>query len=186
MAKGQLAYINVELLSWARNLDDISIQEAAKSSGVTPDKVVAWENGVKLPTVRQAKELAKKYRIPYVYFYLSRIPVNIKRPKSTDFRTLKNLALIEPSRELNFLLRDILERRDVLIELYKELEYKLTSFKYKINLNDNKKNIVEYIRSILGLNFKKQNSFRTPEKAYNYYREAFESLGILIFQAAGI
>ena len=187
MAKRQIALVTIEVLKWARNLDKITIGEAAKYTGVTVERLRSWEDGKDLPTVKQAKKLAKKYRVPFVYFYLQEPPKGIKIPKSTDYRTFKDITLEEPqSRELLYTLRDIIDRRDVMIELYKELEYDTTSFDYKINSKDSIQSVATYIRSLIDLTYEKQIKFRDSRNAFNYYLEAFEELGILVFQGADI
>jgi len=187
MAKRQIALITTEVLKWARNLDKITVDEASKSAGVTVERLNNWESGAELPTVKQVKKLAKKYRIPFVYFYLPKPPEDIKLPKSADYRTFKNLFLEVPqSRELRFILRDIMERRNVMVELYKELEYETAPFDYTVNNNDGMKKIATYIRNLISLTYEKQIKFRDSRTAFNYYLEAFEELGILVFQAANI
>jgi Zn-dependent peptidase ImmA (M78 family)/DNA-binding XRE family transcriptional regulator len=187
MAKGQKAIVTKEVLSWARNLDEITFEEAAKSAGVKVDRLRSWEDGKDLPTVKQAKKLAKKYRIPFVYFYLNVPPKDLKLPRSTDYRTFKDVTLEEKkSRELHYILRDIMERRDVMIDLYQELEYDTTSFDYNISLDEEIGNISNYIREIIDLSYAKQIKFRNSRDAFNYYLEAFEELGILVFQAANV
>jgi len=187
MAKRQIAIVTIEVLRWARNLDKITVEEAAKYTGVTVERLRSWEDGKDLPTVKQTKKLAKKYRVPFVYFYLQEPPKDIKIPKSTDYRTFKNISFEEPrSRELLYTLRDIIDRREVMIELYRELEYDTIPFDYKIDNRDSIKNIATYIRSLIDLTYEKQIKFRDSRNAFNYYLEAFEELGILVFQAANI
>jgi Zn-dependent peptidase ImmA (M78 family)/DNA-binding XRE family transcriptional regulator len=187
MAKGQKAIVTKEVLIWARNLDKIALEEAARSAGVKVNRLRSWEAGKDLPTIKQAKKLAKKYKIPFVYFYLDDPPKGSRLPRSTDYRTFKNVALDEKqSRELHFILRDIMERRDVMIDLYEELEYDTTSFDYTISIDEKTKNIANYIRNIIELTYEKQIRFRNSRNAFNYYLEAFEELGILVFQAENI
>ncbi len=72
-----------------------------------------------MPTLRQAKTLAKYYRVPFVYFYLPDVPKRTKRIDKIDYRTFGNVGdHFEMSRELRWILRDIEERRDTMIALY--------------------------------------------------------------------
>jgi len=189
MAKIQLAYISPEVISWARNLDGITIDDAAKAAAVKNDKLVAWEKGESLPSVTQAKKLAKKYRVPYVYFFLQSPPEKYKRPKNADYRTFAyNILLMESqSRELSFLLRDVMERRDVMIEMYRELNYDIISFDAFVDLEkSDEQSIAKFIRDFIGLTEEKQIKFRKTDEAFKFYMEAYENMGILVFQAAGI
>lgn len=69
MAKSIPALITPEVLVWARKLDAISIDEIAAKMKVQPQKIEEWESGTSYPTLSQAKDLAKQYRVPFVYFY---------------------------------------------------------------------------------------------------------------------
>ena len=120
MGKSIQALITPEVLAWARNLDGLTIEDAASRLNIAADKIRAWENGQAHPTLRQAKELAKYYRIPFVTLYLPDPPKKPKRIDRVDYRTFGNVGVaITTSRELRWLLRDIEDRRDSMIELYK-------------------------------------------------------------------
>lgn len=100
MAKSIPALVTPEVLVWARNLDGITIQEIALKLKVGVERVEEWESGVSHPTLVQAKEMAKQYRVPFVYFYLPDAPRKIKRIEKTDYRTFgNNGALFEMSQE---------------------------------------------------------------------------------------
>jgi Zn-dependent peptidase ImmA (M78 family)/DNA-binding XRE family transcriptional regulator len=186
MAKGYEALVTPFILKWARMLDNISVEAVAKHLQVKPEQIYEWENGTQYPTMRQAKQLAQKYRVPFAYFFLSEIPQKAKRPKYSDYRTLSNIVTPDLSREMLFLLRDIMERREVLLELFTTLGYKTIKFDDKINLEGYAEEISKYIRKIIHLTYDRQKQFRRSENALNYYINAFERLGIVVFQAAKI
>ena len=120
MARSIEALITPEVLAWARDLDKISVEGASRRVNVTTARIEEWERGISRPTLRQAKELAKFYRVPFVHFYLPDIPKKIKRIEKVDYRTFGNVgAPLIQSRELRWFLRDIDERRDIMFELYK-------------------------------------------------------------------
>ena len=122
MAKSIMALVTPEVLSWSRNLDRITPEEVAKRMNITTERLFAWEDGSQRPTLRQARELAKFYRVPFVYFYLPDTPKKTKRIEHVDYRTFGNSgALLDMSRELRWTLMDIEDRRDTMFELY-ELE----------------------------------------------------------------
>lgn len=74
MAKSIPAIVTPEVLQWARNLDQFSIEEISQKVKVSNEKILAWEQGEEYPTLNQAKKLAKQYRVPFAYFYLPSIP----------------------------------------------------------------------------------------------------------------
>lgn len=80
MAKSIPAIITPEVLAWARNLDGITIDDIAAKLHTAPEKILPWEQGTSYPTVTQAKNLAKQYRVPFVYFYLPDTAEKAKTP----------------------------------------------------------------------------------------------------------
>ena len=128
MAKSIPALITPVVLKWARNLDAISTEQAAKHMNVPIETIESSENGEAYPTLPQAKKLAKYYRVPFAYLYLPDEPHKTKRLDKVDYRTFGNNGIAEYSRELHWLLRDIEERRDTIIELYKENGMKPKTF----------------------------------------------------------
>lgn len=118
MARGIPAIVTPEVLQWARDLDRITIDEIAQKLNVDAAKVSAWENGNEHPSLTQAKKLAKQYRVPFAFFYLPDVPKRAKRLEKTDYRTFGNWGFPEMSRELRWFLRDIEDRRDIMIDLY--------------------------------------------------------------------
>jgi hypothetical protein len=88
---------------------------------IPPERLQTWEDGSEYPTVNQAKEIAKKYRIPYVFFFLPEPPQNIKLPKNQDYRTFSNQPVKKQSIKLKNLLFDVMQRREVMLELYAQM-----------------------------------------------------------------
>ena len=69
-----VAYINKDLLVWARKRAQFTEVEAAKKATTKEHIYLAWERGESLPTLKQAKTLASKLSIPLGYLYLDDIP----------------------------------------------------------------------------------------------------------------
>lgn len=187
MGKSIPALITPEVLIWARNLDGIAIEDAAARLKVKPGKIESWENGSEYPTLRQAKDLAKYYRIPFVTLYLPDPPKKAKRIDKVDFRTFGNTgSMILPSRELRWLLRDVEDRRDSILELFEMDERHPKQFPIHMSENDSINDVASAIRSLLELTPEVQRKFRKPEKALAYCINKLESFDVLVFQAAKI
>ena len=187
MSKSIQALITPEVLAWARNLDGLTIEDAASRLNIAADKIRAWENGQAHPTLRQAKELAKYYRIPFVTLYLPDPPKKLKRIDRVDYRTFGNVGVaITTSRELRWLLRDIEDRRDSMIELYRIDGRMPKTFPLHMSEADSEGKIATEIRNLLGLTPSVQKKFRKPEKALSYCISVLENLDVLVFQAAKI
>lgn len=81
MGKKNVAYINGEMLKWAReqtpflSTDMVELEKPKISSS----NLSKWENGEDYPSITEAKALASLYRVPFACFYLSEIPP--KKPR---------------------------------------------------------------------------------------------------------
>ena len=73
MAKKNLAYINKEMLIWARNETPFVIgpeQVSLRFPRMSAEKISRWEAGEELPSVRTPKVSEKIYTHPFVCFYV--------------------------------------------------------------------------------------------------------------------
>lgn len=187
MSKTVKALVTPEVLVWARSLDAITQEEVSKKMNVKKDKIDEWERGTSMPTLRQAKNLAKYYRVPFVYFYLPDVPKRTKRIDKVDYRTLGNIGdVVKMSRELRWLLRDIEERRDTMLALYEADEQAVKPFTVRMDPKANRQDIADAIRDLLEITHDKQIRFRKPENFLTYCISKLEQMDILIFQASKI
>ena len=186
MAKSIPAIVTPEVLQWARGLDRISVDEIAQKLKVDVAKIEAWENGSEHPTLPQAKNLAKQYRVPFAYFYLPDTPQKTKRLEKVDYRTFGNWGVEEMSRELRWFLRDIEDRRDTMAELYQETELEPMPFTLHLSVDTTEEILAIQLRNLLSLSDDVQIKFRKPEVALSYCIEKLEEQDFLIFQAAKI
>jgi transcriptional regulator with XRE-family HTH domain len=77
---------NSEVLRWAREWRQRSIDDAAKKVGARPEQIKAWESGEAVPTVRQARILADFYDRAFLEFFLPE-PPDVPEPRILpDFR----------------------------------------------------------------------------------------------------
>lgn len=181
MANISHAYINPEILKWARKESGFSLEEAAKS-GVSSNKIEKAERGEELLTFKQLIKIANKYKRPPSFFYLEKPP---KEDLLSDFRTLV-------SRDVKYspLLRDkikkIREKRQFAIEYkYYDRDYSY-EFINSIDKNEDPEDVSERIREFLNINMKVRNEWKNKYEAFNYWKTQIERLGILIFQLSNI
>lgn len=187
MSKAVRALVTPEVLAWARSLDAITPEAASKKVNVKEDKIDEWENGTSMPTLRQAKTLAKYYRVPFVYFYLPDVPKRTKRIDKIDYRTFGNFGdVFEMSRELRWLLRDIEERRDTMLTLFEANDQDVKPFTLRMDPEADCQDIAKTIRDMLEIAHDKQVRFRKPEKFLTYCISKLEQMDFLIFQASRI
>lgn len=187
MSKAIPAIVTPELLTWARKLDGFTVEDIAVKMHISPEKLLSWEQGTTYPTINQAKKLAKQYRVPFVYFYLPSTPKKVKRLGKTDYRTFGNNGdILFESRELRWFLRDIEERRDAMLLIYKEENREPLTFPIKCEATASADDIAKSIRSFLELTDDVQNKFRKPEAALSHCIRVLEKWDVLVFQAAKI
>jgi Zn-dependent peptidase ImmA (M78 family) len=179
------ALVSPNILVWARDRLNLTLEAAAEYTGIKLEALKSWEDGSAYPTVNQAKDLAHKYKIPYVYFFLPTPPQNIKLPKGQNYRTIDNIPITEQSVELTALLYDIVQRRDVMLDLYKDMETPLPKFGHFLKAETtSNEDIATAIRSILKL---PNEPLKLNERtSFNYLRAKLEEVGILVFQAIKI
>ena len=148
------AFITSEILKWARESANISLEEGAKKAKVSSERLETWENGTDYPTMTQAKLLAKAYRRPFSLFFLPDIP--------KDFQHLQDYRR-DDSKKLDtasiFIIRDIQEKQNWISELFEETGEEPLDFVGKFSTNNNPeivaKDILETLQIVPGKYTKK-------------------------------
>lgn len=186
MAAKKYAYINNEMLIWARNETPFSTPAdvAIHAKGITSEQLIAWENGADLPSITEAKKLATLYRVPFACFYLSSPPEK-RVKKYTDRRTMNNTVYCETSYELWSEINRIIANRDKLLE-YANGDY---SEMLSIPLIDHSASVVDtatVLREFLGLYSPFTYKSEYNNNAFNYFRSIFEHHGIIVAQISGV
>lgn len=180
MAKN-IAFVRPEMLIWAREDANMSLEIAAERAHMPVEYLKKWEAGDDAPTVRQAHILSHVYAQPFAVFYLPR-PPQTWRPKVHDYRMLPkaNQGYISP--DLTLEIRRASERREIALELYEERQEIPSEFNFSADLKNDPEKLGLFIREQLGIDQTKQSSWRSNGEAFRKWREAIESLGILVFQ----
>lgn len=182
MGKKNFAYVNSDLLVWARSNTPFEttfdVQERIK---IQASKIALWESGEELPSITEAKKLAKLYKVPFATFFLPEPPATEPRPY-TDRRTYNDTVYRETSYELWSEISRIIGNREKMLEYVDEdNEYDgLPVF----SDGDSIKYIADIIREFLGLKLPFRNK-SVYKNAYNYYRNVLESKGIMVAQVTG-
>ena len=99
------AMIQHDILKWAIERAQISIEVLSQKLSVKADKIEKWLNGEAKPTFRQAQNLAEKLRIPFGYLFLSEPPR--EELPIPDFRTIRNEPTYHISPYLTELIFDL-------------------------------------------------------------------------------
>lgn len=180
MATSNPALVNPNLLAWAREQSGYAPAVVARRLNVKPERLLAWEHGDVKPSVRQAKELARFYHRPFGLFFLPQPPS--LPPLAAEYRRLPGVTPGVESPELGLALRTMSYRREVLIGLLEEMEHGFTEFKAQAHLRERPADLGRRLRELLGVTLQEQLEWKDEWQAWRRWREAVESVGVLVFQ----
>ncbi|CAG2535294.1 M78 family [Maribacter dokdonensis] len=168
------AFITSEILKWARESANISVEDAAKKVSVSPERYLTWEDGNDFPTIRQAQILAKSFRRPFSLFFLPEIPKDfqpLQDYRRDDAQKLDTASL--------FIIRDVQEKQNWISELYEEIGEDKLPFVGKYSINDNPEIVARDILDTLKIS--PSNYQKTP---INEWIDKAETAGIFISRAS--
>ena len=108
-----LAYINPEVLRWARKRADVPQGFLAEKLGVDLSVVDSWESSTdpSYPTMSKAERLAGYLRIPFGYLFLPEPPTEVL--SVGDFRRLPRQQRGHVSPDLQDTLNDAILKQDL-------------------------------------------------------------------------
>lgn len=176
------ALVKPELLVWARETAGLPVESAAKKISIKPERLLACEHGQARLTVRQLQELGNAYKRPLAFFYL---PVPPKpEPALYDFRHVPDKIEGSLTPELRLEIRRARNRRGLALDLYQELEIPPPVFEAVTTLQTDVSKVAGQIRSFLQTTAEKQFKLSTEYEAYNFWRDAIETSGVLVFQGS--
>lgn len=183
MANTGEAIVTPALLVWGRESIGLTVEDAARSIGVTPERLREWEAGASHPTIRQAREAARVYRRPFAAFYLPEPPRTFSVPH--DFRTLGNQGVTKRSPALLSELRRVDYQRSLFVDLTDGKER--PEWQGSSTPTDSVEDVAGKARTILGVDTALQSSWGSVESnVFREWRSAFERAGVLVFQVEGV
>ena len=184
MGNKNYAYINCEMLKWARERTPIKIEEIPlRMKEFSNEQIENWENGTEYPSVNQAKKLCNLYDIPFAALYLSKLP-NVDNTTYIDRRTYMDNLEGDISYELWKEINRLKSCRECAIELLNLEEYR-NVFK-DINPNFSTNDISTKIREIFNIETPFKNKTAYSNNAFNYFRNKIESKGVMVLQIENI
>ena len=184
MGRKNYAYVNSEMLVWARSETPFKTTEAVEMAfpAITAKNLDAWEKGEDYPSIAEAKKLAAIYKLPFAAFYLSEAPAK-KVKRYTDRRTLKGYYSENLSYALWSEIQRIESNRDSILEFSADE----TPIRIIPNIpNDNVSEIATAIRAYLGLDTPLRSKSAYGGNPFNYYRNIIERNGIIVAQVSGV
>lgn len=184
MAKRAEALINPELLVWARKNAGLSVEQASRKVGVPEERLASWESGENRPTINQLRKIAQAYKRPLAVFYLPKPPRDFQPLR--DYRRVTAIPHEPESPGLLLEVRRAWARREIAIELYRDLDEKPPQFPITPSTTDDPEALALKIRDELGITKEIQAGFGGAHTAFNWWRASLESKGILVFQATAV
>ena len=112
--------INPAMMKWARAYAGFINGYEEKLPKDIKSKYKSWENGEKLPTWNQLRNVSKKYKVPTAFFFMNKTPEYNNLPKLINYRKLDTTLIFEnnsPSLISN--IRQSETRSDIYLELLK-------------------------------------------------------------------
>lgn len=180
MAAATPAMVTPTVLAWARRESGFQPEPVAKRLNVKAERLLAWEQGDRQPTLRQVQNLAKLYQRPLGVFFLPQPPT--VPPVAAEYRRLPGVHPGSESPELRLAIRVMSQRRDVALELSHELGHPETQFPLSARLTERPASVAARIRSQLGIASVEQLGWQNEWQAWRRWREAVEEIGVLVFQ----
>ncbi|MFA5832158.1 MAG: ImmA/IrrE family metallo-endopeptidase [Bacteroidota bacterium] len=162
------------LIVWARERSGKSIDALIKKF----PKLLDWENGNSLPTLKQLNKLANATYTPFGYFFLNEPPdETLPIP---NFRTVKDKPITQPSPNLIETVQTMQRRQDWMREYLVSEDESPLNFIGSITVKTDVKIAAEKIRSTLGLLPNWASVYEGWNEAVTALRNSIDKAGILI------
>jgi len=174
------AYITPQVVRWARERAEMSVEQLAGALKVDSRTLAAWEAGQQSPPFNRAEKLADKLRIPFGYLFLSKPPKeDFPLP---DLRTVGNVAAAKPS--LNFIevVNDALLKQQWYSEYLQESGAKRVSFVGGCRMSDGVPQVAANVSKVLRIDNTARANSRSWQDFLSYIVRAAEELGVLVMQ----
>ena len=175
------AQLNKETLKFIRDKRQVSFDYIERKTKFSKSQITLWEDETsnKLPTIRQAKDLARCYHVPFAGFYMNSSDINVKHlPRLMNKRTM--IGAMNDDSVINLAVIDLINERDFFVETKEFLGEAIPLFKLQIPDAFSVSEWASIIREYFDINLLEQFHCNSKRKFYLYIREKIESKGIFI------
>ena len=172
--------VNPHVLEWARVESGWPAERVAKRLQVKVERVNAWEQGERQPTLRQVEALSRFLHRPLSVFFLPKPPE--LPPLAAEYRRLPGIRSGHESPELRLAVRQMLIRRENALNLMAEMGAPVPGFELIAHLNESPAEVGVRLRAALGVPTEDQLQWRTEWEAWRTWRARVEAIGVLVFQ----
>jgi Zn-dependent peptidase ImmA (M78 family)/DNA-binding XRE family transcriptional regulator len=175
------ALITPEIVEWARERQNLTIDEVARKVQVKAQRVEAWETGEASPTFRQAQRLAERLYVPFGYLFLSSPPtLNLPLP---DLRTVSGEPRESPSPDFLDLISDVIAKQEWCREYLESEDAQPIPFIGTFSRDDDADDIARDIRSYLSINARMRLTARNWEEFLRDFIRRAEDVGVLVMRS---
>jgi len=189
MAKGIPALINKKTLAYICTQIGVSATFLSNRTHLAEDKISHWisNDDDSLPTIGQAKSIAKALKVPFAGLYMDKAHIPIKHlPQLRNLRTMA-LGIAIDNSALNIAIVDLIRSRDFLFATEIDLGVENTPVSLpSISDMAAPAEFAAQIRSFFGLELSVQFKIPSPRQFYLYLRGQIESNGIFINCFTGV
>lgn len=178
--------VRKEILSWARETAGLSLEDAASKLQISDskaasakDKLLAYEEGEKVPSRPLLLRMAKLYRRPLLTFYLEKPPLTGDRGE--DFRTLPDQFAAIENAYIDVLIREVKARQSLIREtLIDEEEDVRLKFVGSNSVEQGVAAVVKTLRKAIDLDLDKFRSQPNYGEAFKLLRRRVEDAGVFV------
>lgn len=178
---------NPIMIKWAREDAGFTLDELPKSLS----KAEKWETGEEKPTWNDLRNLAKKYKRPSFFYFLSQPPE--EEEDLIEFRSDEKIEEYSPALKLE--IRKAKSRRNAYIKINEDMGIRIPNFSQHISKEKNYLKLGKYIRNLLNVSFETQkkwifnrngNRDSTHNCFLNHWKEILFDMGILVFEVKDV
>ena len=178
---------NPIMIKWARENAGFTLEEL-------PDYLKdaeKWETGQDKPTWTDLRNMAKKYKRPSFFYFLSEPPKEDE--DLIEFRADDKIEEYSP--ELRLEIRKAKSRRDAYIKIHEDMGMKIPNFSQYVSNEQNYIKLGQYIRKLLNVSFETQkkwilnsngNRDSTHNSFLNHWKEILFGMGLLVFETKDV
>lgn len=179
--------VNPAMIKWAREDAGFELEDLPKSL----KDAEKWETGEKTPTWSDLRKLAKKYKRPSFFYFLSKPPE--KEKVLIEFRADEKREEYSP--ELRLEIRKAKFRRNAFLHINMDMGVKIPLFGRHVISTSSVRELATHIRNYLNVDLETQKSWLIKDngkKSYDHknfldqWKEICFDLGILVFEMENV